>query len=329
MAGSHMDTGRQEAITLSPVAPVTARALVERLSLVEAVAMDLDGTLLTTQKLVSDATASAVARAHEAGLAILPSTGRVRDVVPPDVMNLPGVSLVVGANGSCVMQADPQSPHGARIVRDRGIDPARGARLAEQILAEHDVYLDITCAGSIYAPRGMLARTGEFMMSSRQAEFIRLTRHEHDDFLSFIAERPTPLERINLYAHDQPQWHEVFSWLSDRATEQGIELANSLDTNIEINVRGVSKWDGIVWACERMGANPRRVLALGDGSNDVSMIESAYVGIAMGNAPSDVRSHADAVAPTNDEDGVARVLELLCDIRGRGHGESGRAGSAL
>ena len=52
-------------------------------------------------------------------------------------------------------------------------------------------------------------------------------------------------------------------------------------------------------------------MAFGDGLNDISMIESAGVGVAMGNAVDEVRRVADIVTATNDEDGVAAVIEAL------------------
>ena len=62
---------------------------------------------------------------------------------------------------------------------------------------------------------------------------------------------------------------------------------------------------------EILGLNRNQVMAFGDGGNDVTMLQSAGIGIAMGNASAAVKEAARYVGPTNVDDGVARVLETL------------------
>jgi hydroxymethylpyrimidine pyrophosphatase-like HAD family hydrolase len=60
-----------------------------------------------------------------------------------------------------------------------------------------------------------------------------------------------------------------------------------------------------------LGLERDQVMAFGDGLNDISMIECAGVGVAMGNAVDELRRAADEITATNDEDGVAAVIEAL------------------
>lgn len=72
---------------------------------------------------------------------------------------------------------------------------------------------------------------------------------------------------------------------------------------------GASKGAGVEWLLEHLGVSPRHVMALGDGENDLEMLQLAEVGVAMGNAGFKVKAAASAVVATNDEGGVADAIE--------------------
>lgn len=72
---------------------------------------------------------------------------------------------------------------------------------------------------------------------------------------------------------------------------------------------GASKGLGVGWLLDRLGVDPAAVLALGDGENDVEMLQLAGLGVAMGNAGPPALAAADAVTASNEEDGVARAIE--------------------
>lgn len=75
---------------------------------------------------------------------------------------------------------------------------------------------------------------------------------------------------------------------------------------------GASKGAGVEWVLrELLRVDPAHVLAMGDGENDIEMLQLAGVGVAMGNAGSRVIQVADLTVPTNDEDGVAHAIEKL------------------
>ena len=74
---------------------------------------------------------------------------------------------------------------------------------------------------------------------------------------------------------------------------------------------GATKGKGLIKLAEILGIDRRYVAAFGDGGNDISMLELAGTGYAMDNAPESVKTHADEVAPSNEENGVACILEKI------------------
>ena len=108
--------------------------------------------------------------------------------------------------------------------------------------------------------------------------------------------------------------------LYSRNIESNYELANKLsddyaliiyDTFAELIHKGINKATGIDRVMEYYGANIKDSIAIGDSLNDLDMLREAGIGIAMGNAPDEVKEHADIVAPHILDDGIYKVLEEL------------------
>jgi Cof subfamily protein (haloacid dehalogenase superfamily) len=93
--------------------------------------------------------------------------------------------------------------------------------------------------------------------------------------------------------------------------QEQLDCYLSKDTYLEIMPKGVTKVCAVKALCKQMGIGREQVLAFGDHFNDLSMLQYAGVGVAVSNAPDDVKKAADWVSSSNDEDGVAVVLEQL------------------
>ena len=86
---------------------------------------------------------------------------------------------------------------------------------------------------------------------------------------------------------------------------------NKVMNSIHITNKNVSKGNAMIGMCEFLKIDLKDVIAIGDKGNDVSMIQAAGMGVAMQNATDDVKSVADFITNSNEEDGVAKVLEKI------------------
>lgn len=82
-------------------------------------------------------------------------------------------------------------------------------------------------------------------------------------------------------------------------------------TVLEAFAAGVNKWTGIRRLCDAWGIDPQRTVAIGDEVNDVDMLRNAGLGVAMGNARPEVQSAARVVTASNEECGVAQLVERV------------------
>lgn len=98
--------------------------------------------------------------------------------------------------------------------------------------------------------------------------------------------------------------------LRNRLSEiKDINVCSSWSNNIEVVDKEVSKGNSLRYLCEKLDIQEKQVIAIGDNENDLSMLNYAGLSVAMGNGEEIVKSSADIVTSSNDEDGVAKVIE--------------------
>jgi Cof subfamily protein (haloacid dehalogenase superfamily) len=100
-----------------------------------------------------------------------------------------------------------------------------------------------------------------------------------------------------------------FELVSETLGDMATTTHSSSSALVEISAAGVTKAAGLAWFCEREGLTAEDVIAFGDMPNDIPLLSWAGHAVAMGNAHPAVIEVADEVGPTNDEDGVAVILE--------------------
>ena len=144
--------------------------------------------------------------------------------------------------------------------------------------------------------------TSALMRRSYQTdEDLDAVTAQHDSVQKIIAFFRNPDDK-------QATIHEI------TARFPGYAVSSSLGNNIEINAQNATKGSALCFLCEKIGVPIGQCMAFGDGTNDYSMLRAAGFGVAMGNASEEVQSCADAVTETNEEDGVARMIERVLGL---------------
>ncbi len=262
------------------------------------VGFDLDGTLLTTDKRLSEYTKEILRKAVSKGVVVLPVTGRPLNGVPKEISGFPGIRYMITSNG-------------ARVVEDgkticENLLSVEKARKILDIFEDYDTLRDIYYDGQGYMPKAFLERVDEYMSSPVMAQYIVSTRVSVDDLRKKFEEENRGLDKIQALFKKRSEQEEA--WKRVEAIED-LEVTGALDMNIEVNAGGVHKGRALCWLAERLGIDREEVMAFGDGSNDLKMIEEAGIGVAMANAIQPVLDAADLTALSNNEDGVARIIE--------------------
>ncbi len=258
------------------------------------VVLDIDGTLMHQDGAVSDVVCAHVRRVASLGHEVTVATGRsVSGTLP--VLDRFGLTpdFVVCSNGAITLRRDQSAPTGYARHHVETFDPA-------SVLTTIRSHL----GGAHFAvedERGFYRYTGTFPdltigLNSQRVEF--------DDLLRGLATRVV----VSSPDHDTEEFLEVV----ERMGLQRVSYAIGWTAWLDIASHGVNKAAALERARGALEIPRDRILAIGDGRNDVDMLEWASKfgrGVAMGHAPRDVIGAANELTATVSEDGVARILE--------------------
>lgn len=257
---------------------------------IQLVAIDMDGTLLNSQHQLSPGNEVALRRALAAGVKIIFATGKTRTSAVPIIEKLKLDTPGVYSQGLVITHGD------GSILYERTLAAALAHKMAAFAQAAN-------CS--------MVAYSGPDIVTSVRDEYtdVFINYHEpapiaYGSWTAVFAARPvnkfiivSTKERIDQI---RPQLEQTIG--------QEATIVQALDYMVEILPPGASKGDGLRRVLAHLQIDPARVMALGDGENDVEMLQLAGLGVAMGNAMPAAKKAADVVTATNDEDGVAQAL---------------------
>ena len=250
------------------------------------VALDVDGTIVNGANELSDVVRDAVVAIRDSGIATVISTGRAISGVMDTVGKLGFTDgLAVASNGAVVFSYDP-----VEIIHSVTFDAADAVRRVLEEVPDAIVAVEKVGEGfRVNRPFPETEFAGQFVI---------------DDVEKLIAE---PVTRVVIRStdHTPAEFTAIVHDLGLTGTNYFIGYSAWLDLAPE----GVSKASGLDVLCERLGLTAADVLAVGDGNNDLEMLQWAGRGVAMGQSPDAVKDVADFVTGTVEDDGLADELQ--------------------
>jgi hydroxymethylpyrimidine pyrophosphatase-like HAD family hydrolase len=257
------------------------------------VALDIDGTVMTYDEHISDRLRAVVADLRDAGVHLVLATGRSVHATVPVAHEL-GITegWAVSSNGSVTVHLDSEAAVGYEVTERITFDPGPALRLMRAELPD-----------ALFAVEDL--GTG-FRMNKLFPAGELTGRHEVVDIEDLWSEHVTRLV-VRSPGHTSAEFHE----LVHRMGLENVSYAIGWTAWMDIAPKGVTKASALETVRRRIGVEPSRTVAIGDGRNDLQMIDWAARGVAMGHAPQEVREVADEVTGTIDDDGAVDVLRSL------------------
>ena len=257
---------------------------------VDAIAFDLDDTLLRDDRIISEYTLSVLRRAADRGIRVIPASGRTRDSMRSFVDQIGCADCFISCNGAEVWRPDmtllaqelldtPLAREVARFAEDRGC--------YAQTYAEDCFF---------YNQRGKWA---DAYAASSQLRGVYVGHLE-----AYIA-RPTP----KILIMDAPERIAVLMEEARAAFGGRVSLTCSKPYFLEVNPLRATKGNALRWCAERFGLSMANTMAFGDSLNDLSMLPAVGHGVAVANAREDVLAQIPGRCGSNEDDGLARHIE--------------------
>ena len=273
---------------------------------VKLIAFDLDGTLLDRQKNIPETNLRALKAAAEAGVLLVPATGRIYTGIPEQIRTLPGARYFITINGAYAYDAvEDRNLYSSELSVDLCL---RLIRYMDTLPVIYDCYQD----NWGYITRSMFQRAGDFIPDPGIMKMMRELRTPVDNLAETLRQKGRPVQKMQMHFQDLAERDRQLKLVAELFPETAV--SSSLPWNIEINSAGATKGQALKALCQALGIDLRDTLAFGDGTNDLDMIRTAGIGVAMGNGAEEVKAAADWVAPNNDDAGVAAGIYRFMDL---------------
>ncbi len=268
---------------------------------IKLIAVDLDGTLLTSGKVLTQRTMTALETAADADIEIVPATGRFYRGMPETIQKIPFVHYAITMNGAQVKD----------IVRGITIYaseiPIQDALAILSYLDTFPVIYDCYAGSWGYMSTDMWESAPDYIASVHTLQAIKEYRTPIQDPPLFLLKQFRTVQKIQLYTKDVGLWSQLLRAIPAQFPQ--LSVSSSLPNNIEINSSQADKGIALQTLMRYLGLTAAQTMAFGDGLNDLRMLRIAGVGVAMGNAHPDVKAAADYITLDHDSDGVANFLE--------------------
>ena len=273
---------------------------------IKIISLDLDGTLLDSQKRLSDGNRAALEEAAAKGVHIVPTTGRFFGMMPQSVRDLPFVRYAITINGAQVYDRETDNA----IVREE--IPLDMALDIIRLLDGYDVIYDCYRSNWGWMTESLQAKAEDYATDAHYLKMVREFRNPVPELKEYLRSTAAEgdVQKVMLFARNTPGSELVTKAIADAVAERfpSIKTTSSTWNNLELNISTAHKGNSLKRFAEHLGYTLENCMALGDGTNDLSMIEAAGLGVAMSNAHPLVLAAADHVTASNDEDGVAKAI---------------------
>lgn len=270
------------------------------MSRIALVVSDVDGTLLTKDKILTDRAQAAARRLHEAGIAFTITSSRpaigMRFLVEPLQITLP----VGPFNGSSMVDSS-MTPLEQSLIPSEAV--ARSLELFNQFGV--DIWL--------FTNEAWLTRNpdGDYVPNEKRA--IRADPTIVQDFSPYVSQAC----KIVGSSRDFDLLIRCESAMREALGAQALAV-RSQSYYLDITPPGRDKGTFVTAIAKRLGIPLEAVATIGDMHNDVAMFEVSGLSIAMGNASDEVKGHASRVTASNEDDGFAKAMETILSENARG-----------
>ena len=261
----------------------------------ELLVLDVDGTLVNTKKEITEATRDAILECQENGIKVAIASGRSTEGIRHQAK-----AIHLDEYGGYII-----SYNGGRITNFQTGEVIYDIPLPKGMIHElYDYSLQTNTGFITYNEGRIVTYDGSDPYVLGDSDTCDMPVWVPEDF-----HRDVTFDGNKVLLTGEPEFLEELEPKAARDFEGRLSVYRSEGFYLEMMPLGVDKAYGVSRLLERLGYRRSQMLCCGDGFNDLPMIEYAGLGVAMDNAPDDLKQLADYIAPSCDEDGLVDVIE--------------------
>lgn len=270
------------------------------------IACDLDGTLLCDDSSVNKEDLEAIQKIKRRGIEFVLNTGRTLYEIPEILLKSNGIRYIIHSDGSVIYDKEKNE-----IILNRYIDSDTSLKLYH-LLSSYNTMIEFYENGHPVTDINKLNNNSYeyFNIDKNYRPVIDLTRKGVNDLEQYIREN-NKVELINIFFKNPNERNNCAEILKDKFD---IHFTTSMDNNIEITAKGVSKGTALKSLCDFLKIDKKDVIAIGDSKNDFTMFDYAGKSFSAGNASETVKEYADNQVCSNNEHIAKYIYENILEV---------------
>ena len=269
---------------------------------IKLIALDLDGTALRSNNTLSAAVAEAIEAAAAHGVEVVAASGRPYGSMPKDVLCLRGVNYVISSNGAAIHDRSGRRMH-ETLLKEAAV-----LRLLE-LTKDEDLIWEAFSDGATYTDNRYLRDPLRYGCTPAYISYVQNSRGGLDDMRQYIFENRARLDSVEYVCPDKAKRERVRRLLESALED--VYITSSSANFVEFMDAQATKSNALRWLSKALQIPLRQTAACGNADNDADMIACAGLKAAVANASASCRNAAEIILPSNDNDGVARLIERI------------------
>ena len=282
------------------------------------VAIDLDGTMLDSYGMVTEETKKTIKKVEEQGVSVIIASGRPIDSIKSIANEIDSKKYFISGNGAIIYDMEKEE-----IIYEKCMPK-------EKVLEIIKICEENSIAYNVYTEKEILATALKYNVLYYNKENLKKEESKKTkitivkDMYEYVKNKEdTNFLKITVCDETKSVFNSIIrkfkeiknieildvSHMSRKTIRQGTEDFSIEYYYTEISRANVDKWYAIEYLMENLNLKREEIMAIGDNINDKMMIENAGLGIAMEQSTPVIKIIADDVAPSNNDDGVAKILQ--------------------
>lgn len=262
-------------------------------------AIDLDGTLMRSDSVVSEFSKDVLRKAIKSGIEFLPTSGRSFRAAYDAIKDIEGTRYLLGGNASVITEVETEE------ILMQWIIPQEVAYQIYHMVKDNGGYIEMYCENDVYTERGSeeiayRSKLNPTFVDSLLETVIRVPSMEH-----MLKRGIMQVNKIHIVF---PEQEDLYHYAEKINAFSEVNVVHPTHYNMEVFPSDCNKDIGMEFVRKILGISRENTIAIGDSGNDRAMIEYAAIGAAVASGMDELKEAADRIIPGNDEDGPARFL---------------------
>ena len=286
------------------------------------VAIDLDGTMLNQYGIITEKTKKAISKAQEKGVEVMIASGRAITSVKRFSKEINSNKYFVSGNGAITYDIKNN-----KILYENILSKTKALKIIK-ICEENSIYYNVYTENGIIAKNLSYNTLYYYKDNLTKPDENRTHINIVENVYDYFEQREEKILKIMICDEHKTVFNSIVRKLKELSEIEVLEVSHMSRKIIkqgtdeialeyfytEVSAKDVDKWNALEEIIGLMNISKEEVVTIGDNANDLKMITNAGLGVAMGESAPYVKQSADIIAPTNDEDGVAIILNKIFDL---------------